>query len=140
MSRVCTIVDQYRHNMLTQEIEDADPHRIIQLLMQGVIDKLSAALHFLSEGKIAERGEQISRAIAIIGALQNSLDFEQGGNIAKNLDALYDYMSRTLLQANREGDVEKLSEVVHLMSEIKVGWDGIPEDMRAEHAERTAEK
>ncbi|MCG7984204.1 MAG: flagellar protein FliS, partial [Candidatus Thiodiazotropha lotti] len=56
-----------------------------------------------------------------------ALDFEQGGEIANNLDMLYDYMIRRLFTANVEQDVDALDEVISLLKEIKAAWDAMPE-------------
>jgi flagellar protein FliS len=53
------------------------------------------------------------------------LDTQRGGDIAANLERLYDYMSRTLLKANLENRVDLLKEVSSLLREVKLGWDGI---------------
>ena len=80
-------------------------------------------------GDIAEKGAHISWAISIVSGLRVSLDAEQGGDIAKNLDSLYDYMERRLLEANIQNKVEYLDEVINLLLEIKSGWDGIADQV-----------
>ena len=76
-------------------------------------------------GEIACKGEQISKAISIVQGLQSSLDFEVGGELAKNLDDLYEHMQGQLLAANVNNESEKLDEVSDLLATIKNGWDGI---------------
>ena len=68
--------------------------------------------------------------MTIISSLQASLNFEQGGDIANNLNSLYDYLTQQLLKATSEKNVDYLREVSGLLSEIKDGWDSIPADMR----------
>lgn len=63
--------------------------------------------------------------MSIIDGLRASLNHERGGKIAANLDALYDYMTRTLVTANLHNDDTKLAEVEKLLNEIRVGWKGI---------------
>ena len=70
----------------------------------------------------------ISKAIEIIGGLRGFLDFEKGGDLAVRLESLYDYMERTLFEANAKNDVAKLDEVADLLRSIKDGWDGIREE------------
>ena len=69
--------------------------------------------------------EKIGKALGIIEALLLSLDKERGGDLAGNLERLYDYAARTLLKANLENRSDLLKEVSSLLREIKLGWDGI---------------
>jgi len=116
----------------------ANPHRLIQMLMEGALEKISKAKGFLARNDIQKKGEYIGWAISIIEGLRVSLDFEKGGEIAQNLNALYDYMERRLAQANVKNSEEMLNEVHHLLSEIKEGWDAIPQDIIQQHASRVA--
>jgi len=78
---------------------------------------------------MGRKGESISLAIAIIDGLKGSLDLEGGGEIATNLEALYDYMVHRLFHANINNDVQVLEEVRGLLRGIKEAWDSIPEGM-----------
>lgn len=108
----------------------ADPHRLIQMLMEGALDKIATAKGFLNQGNVAEKGRHISWAISIIDGLRMSLDKDKGGEIATNLDALYDYMTRRLVQANAGNNAAYLDEVASLLKEVKSGWDAIPAEVR----------
>ena len=112
----------------------ADPHQLIQMLMQGVIDKVSVAKAAMQEDNVSVKGENISKTISILDGLKASLDKEKGGDIAQNLDDLYDYMQRSLVDGNLRNDITKLDEVISLMAEIKEAWNAIPVDVRQEHA------
>ena len=79
---------------------DADPHRLIQLLYNGAIERINMAKARIQAKDYAGKGQLINKAIEIIGGLRSFLDFEQGGDLAARLEALYDYMERTLLQAS----------------------------------------
>ena len=79
----------------------------------------------MERGQVALKGELLGKAIAIIGGLREGLDLRQGGELAANLDSLYEYMSSRLLQANRSNDVAIIDEVAGLLREVKSGWDGI---------------
>ncbi len=106
-------------------VENADPHRLIQMLIDGAIEKINRAKFFMNNDKTAEKGEHISWAISIITGLKTSLSTEKGGDIAQNLDNLYDYCTIALVAANIENDIDKLDSVLNVMNEIKTGWDGI---------------
>lgn len=119
-------MQQYRQNHVHGSVESASPHRLVQMLMEGVQEKLLAAKSFMAKNDIAKKGEQISWAISIIDSLRACLDQEQGGEIAVNLSNLYDYMERRLLEANLKNDPAMIDEVGLLMAQIKSGWDAIP--------------
>lgn len=116
-------VNSYRSGMFA-EVEEASPHRLIQMLYEGGLQRIAIAKGALMRNEVAEKGENISRAIAIIGGLRSSLDLKQG-EIAQNLDNLYEYMERRLLEANLKNDVGILDEVSGLLREIKTAWDAV---------------
>jgi len=121
---------QYQQVSVHSGIMDASPHRLVQMLMEGVLEKIALAKGNMANKQVAGKGENISRAIGIIGGLQASLNYELGGEIAENLNNLYDYMSRRLVIANLQNDASILDEVASLMVEIKMGWDGIPDEFK----------
>lgn len=112
----------------------ANPHQLIQMLMQGVIDKISVARAAMQDNNVGVKGENVSKAVSILDGLKASLDKEKGGEIAINLDDLYDYMQRSLVEGNLHNNQSKFDEVVSLMSEIKEAWTAIPVDVREEHS------
>ena len=121
-------LNQYKKVGLHGGVESASPHRLIQMLFEGALEKIQNAKTHIENNEIAGKGEQISWAISIIDGLRVSLDKSAGGEIAENLDMLYDYMSRRLLEANLHTDVTMLDEVTGLITEIKSAWDVIPPD------------
>jgi len=104
----------------------ASPHRLITMLLDGALEKISSAKGFLQRGEIANKGNYISWAISIIEGLRLSLDVEKGGEVAENLDRLYDYMERRLVEANAGNSEEMLDEVSNLLVTIKTAWQEIP--------------
>jgi flagellar protein FliS len=122
-------LNQYKRVGVGASVEDATPHRLIQMLMEGALARIAAAQGHMGRGEVGPKGENVSLAISIIGGLQGCLDLERGGEVAANLDGLYDYMARRLLEGNAENDPAKLSEVHHLLAEVKAGWDAIPPEL-----------
>ncbi|MBV1884953.1 MAG: flagellar export chaperone FliS [Gammaproteobacteria bacterium] len=110
-------------------VVDANPHRLIQMLFEGALDRLNMAKGFIEHDNIEARSIYINKAISIIGGLQSSLNNEAGGEIADNLDSLYDYLMRRLYDANRQNSIEMVEEVLVLLKEIKSGWDSISENV-----------
>lgn len=132
---VFNAIDEYTRLALRTDVETASPHRLILLLLDGALDKLRASRAALARGNIAAKGSNITWAMSIIDGLRASLNHERGGQLAANLDALYDYMTRTLLAANLHNDDGKLAEVEKLLGEIRAGWKGIePQVERANAA------
>jgi flagellar protein FliS len=123
-------LNQYRNMGLHSNVMEASPHRLIQMLMEGALERLATAKGSIERGDSAQKGSLITGAISIIGGLQASLDMDAGGEIAANLDALYEYMNGRLLKANASNDVALLDEVTRLLLEIKSGWDAIPEAIK----------
>ena len=109
-------------------ITDADPHRLIQLLYNGAIERINMAKSRIQAKDYGGKAQLINKAIEIIGGLRSFLDFEQGGDLAARLEALYDYMERSLLEASAKNDLAKLDEVLTLLRSVKEGWDGIREE------------
>lgn len=101
----------------------ASPHKLITMLFQGAHLALSSALQHMKSGQVSAKGEAISKAIAIINSgLQASLDTDGGGELAQQLNALYEYMNRRLLQANLHNEPRYIEEVVHLLGELSEAW------------------
>ncbi len=120
----------YRSVGAQSAVVDSSPHQLILMLIDGAIEKTAAAVGRMQHGETAEKGRLISGSIAIIDSLRSSLDHQAGGELADNLDRLYDYMTRQLLEANLRNDVRLLGEVVSLLKEIREAWDAIPQDYR----------
>lgn len=116
-------VNSYKFGVVA-EVEGASPHRLIQMLYEGGLQKIAVAKGAIQRKDIAAKGDNIGKAIAIIGGLRASLDLSQG-EIAVNLGRLYDYMERRLLEANLKSDAEILDEVSGLLREVKTAWDAI---------------
>lgn len=111
-------------------VTDADPHRLVQMLLEGALGKLAVVKGMMTRGENAKKGEIIGQAMAIVGGLRSSLDMSAGGELAANLDDLYEYMERRLLMANIKNDIDMIIEVTGLLNEIKSGWDAIPVESR----------
>ncbi|CAK0776575.1 Flagellar secretion chaperone FliSB [Gammaproteobacteria bacterium] len=116
---------QYQQIGVQSSVVDASPHRLIQMLLEGALDRISKAKGSLTRGDIPEKCRYIGLAIGIVDGLAGSLNLEVGGDIATNLAALYEYMARRLLQANLESSVPILDEVSGLLVQVKEGWDAI---------------
>ena len=121
-------VNAYANVGLETGIASASPHKLIVMLYDGALVALLSAKTNIAAGNIAAKGSAISKAISIIdNGLRASLDKNAGGEIATNLDALYDYMSRRLLHANLKNDVTIIDEVHGLLADLRGAWVAIGE-------------
>lgn len=116
---------QYADVHTASGLGDGSPHRLIQMLMEGFLVRINLAKGAMEHGDMDAKSSYISKAIGIIGGLNESLDLEQGGDLAANLRQLYDYINLRLLQASRENSQVILDEVAGLMKDIKEAWDAI---------------
>jgi flagellar protein FliS len=121
---------QYRSTGLEGSVIDASPHKLIGLLLAGARERIGLAQAAMAENRIAAKGEAISRACAIIDSLRGSLDHSAGGDIAGSLEALYDYASRRLVEANATNDPAALAEVDGLLAEVQSAWAAIPPELQ----------
>jgi flagellar secretion chaperone FliS len=117
---------QYRQLGLETQVNNASPHRLIQLLMEGALERLNGAQAAMSRGDTATKGVLIGKAMGIISGLRSSLDMNvEGSDLPERLDDLYDYMGRRLLEASTFNNTEMVVEVIDLLKTLKSGWDGI---------------
>jgi flagellar protein FliS len=123
-------LSQYQQINVQTGIVDADPHRLIQLLLEGAIDRIAQAKGALGAGDTAAMGEALGKALGIISGLQGCLNKDDGGEIAANLDRLYDYMMLRLMDVHGRREASPLDEVGSLLGTIKDGWEGIREQAR----------
>jgi flagellar protein FliS len=104
----------------------ANPHKLIVMLFEGAEVALRLARQQMAAGDVPAKGRSISKAINIIdNGLRASLDKKAGGEIAANLEALYEYMVERLLQANLHNSSDMLQEVLTLLAELRGAWEAI---------------
>ncbi|NND54286.1 MAG: flagellar export chaperone FliS [Gammaproteobacteria bacterium] len=98
---------------------------LILSMMRGANDRIASARGHMERKEAQGKGEQLGKAIALIDGLRGALNVDEGGEIAGNLDALYDYMNRRLVEGNAMNDVAALDEVSALLAEIREAWEGV---------------
>lgn len=116
---------QYQTVNVNAQVSEADPHRLIQMLMEGGLQRIAQAKGAMQFNNVQLKGELIGKTIGIVGGLRDSLDFAKGGEVAANLDSLYAFMVQRLSIANLKNDAAILDEVAALLRDVKEGWDGI---------------
>lgn len=131
------MLEAYRQNNALNA-EYADPHQLIGMLFDGAMERLSRAIGHIERGETAAKGECLSRAVSIIAALQDSLDHDVGSDFSQRLEALYDYMTRRLTEANLHNDTAIIREVQELIKPVREAWKAVGPEVRAATAERAA--
>lgn len=119
-------INAYKSVGVKNDLAVADPHRVIQLLMQGSLENMAKARGCIERKDFVGKSQTMSKAMSIITALQHSLDMDAGGEVSQNLWSLYDFMVNHLMLASRESSVEKIDDVIEIMLKIKSAWDQIP--------------
>ena len=115
----------YRQTAVETRVHEADPHKLISLMLEGAIQRLRTAEACTVGGDLSRKAKAASEAGAIVDSLSGCLDFEQGGDIAEQLNALYDYASRRIVGANAANDAQAFGEVANLLSEVFDAWKQI---------------
>lgn len=118
---------QYQKVNSHAQISEANPHRLVQMLMEGGLDRIAQAKGALARGDVAEKGLMLGKAIDIIIGLRDGLDAEKSDNpeYVQQLESLYVYMTNRLMEANLKNDVTMMDEVMGLLVTVKSGWDAI---------------
>lgn len=120
----------YRNLELETSVAQADPHRLIEMLFDGAAAAITQARSALREGRIAAKGEATGRAVRILEeGLKASLDARRG-DLARNLKALYEYMTHRLLEANLSNDDARYAEVGDILDQLRDAWKRIAGDVR----------
>lgn len=116
----------YAQISLESQLAGATPHQLITMLFEGAINAMLRAKIYFETDKIAKRGEMISRAINIIDSgLRASLNHEVGGEVTREMDSLYEYVSRNLLLLNLQQDPEQLPHLIDIMTNLSTTWKEI---------------
>jgi len=125
-------IDAYRQINVTT----ANPGRLVLMCYEGAISSLKTARENYISGEYEAKAETVQKAQSIISELMLALDFEKGGEVAGNLDSLYNYMLRRIIEGDVKRDVKALDEVILMLGELESAWkeiSRIPENSRFIH-------
>ncbi len=114
--------NQYNAVAVDSGVASADAHGLIRMLLAGAIERAGAARVALINKNTELAGRKVGATAAIVSELRSCLDHTNGGQISSQLDALYDYVLRRLMHANRHRDQDALLEVMDLLSQIHSAW------------------
>jgi flagellar protein FliS len=116
----------YKRASIEASVDMADPHKLVSLLFDALQRNIKGAKLAMQSGDVSNKCEQVSNALRILEeGLKAPLNLEEGGEIANNLNALYDYCVTRLVWANARNEVSALDEVATLMDTVAAGWKQI---------------
>jgi flagellar secretion chaperone FliS len=125
-------MQSYRATAVHTVVEDAGPHQLILMLYDGTLRQMRLAKTHMVNGDLGAKAKAVGKAIELIDqGLRLSLDEERGGDIARNLHALYDYCEQRLIHANARNEPAILDEVIGLIDGLRSAWQGIADQARA---------
>lgn len=114
-------VGQYRK----LNVETAGKIDLVLMCYEKGIEVLRQAKGYLEQHEYEKKAGKLQKGLDIIHELQSSLNFEKGGEIARNLDSLYNYLVRRLLQGDVEKDTGAYDEAIRILSELKEAWEEV---------------
>jgi flagellar protein FliS len=115
-------MNAYLSEYQNTQVSTASPEQILILLYEGAIRFSNQAMQAIKERNRPRKAEKITKVVHIISELSGTLDLEIGGEIAENLEKIYNFMILELLAANVHDDQTRISAVVKMLSELKDSW------------------
>lgn len=117
----------YRNTSVFGNAEQASPHKLVDMLYAGALERLATARGAIAQGDQMAKVRALTAALEIVQHLKFSLDVERGGAIARNLEALYGYVGTRVLHANLNSDVAAIDEMIDLLRRLKGAWEAMPQ-------------
>jgi flagellar protein FliS len=116
---------RYRSVDMSSRVEGATPHRLVAILFEELLGAIETAQAAARQGNRARRAERQSRALSILHALEASLDFEKGGEIAVGLCSIYREARRLIALSSRDGGPEPIEQARVMLADIAGAWEAI---------------
>ncbi len=116
---------RYQSVDLASRVEGATPHQLVQIMFEELLKALDAMIVAVRRGDHVQRGQRQSRALAVLSALETSLDFDKGGEVATGLAAIYREARRLVIAAARDNDPDPLARARETLGEIAGAWESI---------------
>ncbi|WP_435954661.1 flagellar export chaperone FliS [Dryocola sp. BD626] len=116
---------QYKEMDLASRTASASPLDLVLVLYAGLLDELERAKSHIESKRYERKAQSINKSIDILNALTSSLEFETGGDVVLNLARLYDHCVYRLYEASGQLSVEKIDEVILILTNLREGWEGL---------------
>lgn len=121
-------------------VVSASPEKLLLMMYEGAIKFTKQAMRAAEEKNVAERCTMIGRAYDVVTELNNTLDHNVGGEISKNLEQLYMYITDQYTKANINGTVEPLANALKILETLYSGWQGAVEKVKKDEALKAGSK
>lgn len=118
---------QYQNHFLETSVSEATPYKLVALLYEGGIKHMKLMRLMMERKQVVAKTEQANKVTSILYGLKAGLDIERGGDVAANLDALYNYILKQVMNASLTNDVALLDEAHDLLKELQAAWALMPE-------------
>lgn len=119
-------IQSYGSVQASSSLAGAQGLQLTQMLFDGLVDALVALRGHLLHRSVAAKAAQVAKVHRIVMGLQSTLDFERGGEVARNLNDLYLYVTRRLVHVHAHNDLEALEEITGMMRDIRDAWRSLP--------------
>lgn len=114
--------DAFYETDMAAQVAAATPHQLVIMMFNGLADELVRARSHILAKRYERKAQSINKCIDILNALTSALDYDKGGELARNLASLYDYCVHRLYEASNTLSVEMIDEVDTLLGELREGW------------------
>jgi flagellar secretion chaperone FliS len=112
-------------------VETAGTTELVVMCYEKALEMIRSAKRFYEEKEFEKKGKALEKALEVINALQSNLNMEKGGQIATNLQAIYIYLTRRLLEGDIRKDLTAFDEALRILSELKEAWAAIASPSRS---------
>lgn len=123
--------NQMQNKYLETQVQTASPLQLVCMLYDGAIKFANFALAGIKEKNIEKKTINIIKVEKIVNELRNTLNFDKGGEVAKNLEKLYNFMYNYLIEANRDDDSSKLEHVINMLLSLRESWQTLSKNSSA---------
>ncbi|WP_421201517.1 lateral flagellar export chaperone LafC [Aeromonas enteropelogenes] len=122
--------DAYQFVATQAKAASADPHQLVLMLMDGLLDEMARAEGHILARQFECKGQSINKCLQILGGLDSALDMGKGGELATNLHRLYDYCGQRLFEISVSNDVAGFAGIYPILQELKEGWEAMAHHSR----------
>lgn len=117
--------DAFYETDMAAQVAAATPHQLVMMLFNGLADELIRAKSHIMAKRYERKAQSINKCIDILNALTSALDYDKGGELARNLANIYDYCVHRLYEASNSLSAEMIGEVEMLLDELRQGWEAM---------------